>query len=337
MAAGPTRWGIIGAGAISHDFCLALRTLPTDEHQLVAVAARDLSSAEQFAAKHQVVRAYNSYATLAGDPDVDIVYIGTVNSNHVELSLMSLTAGKHVLCEKPMSLSRDDARKVIELARQKKLLYVEGVWSRFFPAYRQLRQELSSGSIGDVRGLMVSFGVTFNWEQNERLYRRELGGGVTKDIGCYTTQLACLVFNNEQPEHIYTHGLLHSTGVDRVGHVMLAYSGGRVAQCSVTGESRLPNTAIVYGTKGRLELAAPFWCSTSLTTPTQTHTFSLPETAQPTKFSNSAGFVYEIRAVRQALCQGKLELEEISHADSLVIAGIQDTVLAQLGVQYNCH
>lgn len=312
-----------------------MRTLPPQEHQLVAVAARELSSAENFAKKHGVTRAYNSYQSVADDPDVDVVYIGTMHSNHVELSLMALTAGKHVLCEKPMSLLAADARKVVSFARDKKLLFVEGFWSRFFPAYKQLRQELAAGTVGEVQGLMVSFGYQPQWDKNERVFRKDLGGGVTKDIGVYPVQLACLVFNDEKPEKILTHGHLHTTGVDRTAHVLLGYKDGRTAQCTITGECHLPNTATIYGTKGCLELAAPFWCPTSLKTPTQLYEYSLPVTSEPTRFKNSAGFVYEIQAVRQGILAGLLELPEISHSNSLLIADIQDEILAQLGNTYS--
>jgi predicted dehydrogenase len=86
------------------------------------------------------------------------------------------------------------------------------LWSRFFPVYKQLRSELAAGSIGTVKGLTACFGLTLNLEGKERLNKKEQGGGVTFDIGCYLIQLACLVFNNERPEKIYTHGSFFETG-----------------------------------------------------------------------------------------------------------------------------
>lgn len=89
---------------------------------------------------------------------------------------------------------------------------LQGFWSRFFPAYRQLQNELKAGSIGTVKGLTAYFGADFNWDKLDRMSKKEQGGGVTLDIGCYLVQLACLVFNNEKPETILTHGSLYHTG-----------------------------------------------------------------------------------------------------------------------------
>jgi dihydrodiol dehydrogenase / D-xylose 1-dehydrogenase (NADP) len=247
---------------------------------------------------------------------------------------MALAAGKHVLCEKPMSLTAKNARKVFEFAQEKKLLFVEAFWSRFFPAYKQLRHELASGSIGEIKGVNASFGLKFNWETNERLQKKELGGGVTKDIGCYPVQLSCLVFGNERPEKIYVQGSLLTTGVDRCAHVMLCYKDGRTAQLTVTGDSLLPNKALIYGTNGVIEIGHPFWCPLTLTTPTKTYEYDLPKTPEPTIFRNSAGLIYEIQAVRQAILEGKSQVSEISQEDSLLIAEIQDEILQQLGVSF---
>ena len=88
----------------------------------------------------------------------------------------------------------------------------QGFWSRFFPVYEQLRQELSSGSVGDVKGLMVFFGFAVDRNKSARVLEMEQGGGIMKDIGVYTVQLACLVFNNEKPEKISVSGQLWDTG-----------------------------------------------------------------------------------------------------------------------------
>jgi dihydrodiol dehydrogenase / D-xylose 1-dehydrogenase (NADP) len=214
-AAKATHWGIVGAGKISNDFCLAIGTFPAHEHDIVAVAARRQEDADSFAQKHGIKHAYADYAAIAADANVDVVYIGVLHPRHAELSMLMLSAGKHVVCEKPMAMSASEARRVIDTARANKKLFLEGFWSRFFPAYNQLRTELEQGSIGEVRALSVHFGVKFEESETSRVINKEMGGGVALDIGCYAVQLANLVFNMERPEKIFVHGSLFSTGVDK--------------------------------------------------------------------------------------------------------------------------
>ncbi|NXJ15178.1 DHDH dehydrogenase, partial [Odontophorus gujanensis] len=121
----PTRWGICSAGKISHDFLVALRTLPTEEHLAVAVAARELSRAQQYAQLHGVARAYGSYEELARDPQVDVVYVGTVNPQHLPDTLMFLRARKAVLVEKPMGVSAREAKEMAAAAREAGVFLME--------------------------------------------------------------------------------------------------------------------------------------------------------------------------------------------------------------------
>jgi dihydrodiol dehydrogenase / D-xylose 1-dehydrogenase (NADP) len=127
------RWGILAAGRICHDFVLALKALP-GEASVVAVGARSLESANTFADKFGIPNRHGSYAELVNDPQVDIIYVGSLHHLHVEHSLMALRAGKHVLCEKPMALNAADAALVLEEARKHDRFFLHGVWSRFLPS-----------------------------------------------------------------------------------------------------------------------------------------------------------------------------------------------------------
>ena len=119
------RWGIISAGLISKDFITAVQSLKSANHLIQAVAARSLDDAKACAEKFNIPTYYNSYDTLIEDPQVNIVYIGTLNNTHKELSLKAIHANKHVLCEKPMSLSVKDNEEVFEAARAKNVFFME--------------------------------------------------------------------------------------------------------------------------------------------------------------------------------------------------------------------
>jgi len=125
MAANATRWGILGAGKIANDFIVALKTLPAEEHNVVAIAARSLDRCQAFCKQHNVEKAYDNYQALILDPDVQVVYVSTIHTAHKQLSLLALEHGKHVLCEKPLTLNLKDAKQVLEVAQQKNVFFME--------------------------------------------------------------------------------------------------------------------------------------------------------------------------------------------------------------------
>ena len=125
MAAGCTRWGIFGASLIAHDFLIALRTLPENEHKVVAVSSRSLERASEFADRHSIEKAYGSYEDLARDADVEVVYVSSIHPQHAPLCKLALSHGKHVLCEKPMTMNLKETKEVFELAKAKGLFIME--------------------------------------------------------------------------------------------------------------------------------------------------------------------------------------------------------------------
>ena len=146
----PVRWGVMGAGQISSDFVGALKALEAEEGVVVAVGARDASRAEEFASELGISRAHSSYEKLAADPNVDVVYIGTVAQAHVTCARIALAAGKHVVVEKPLALCAADAEALTHEARERGLFLLEGMWTRCFPAIKKARELLRSGAIGEV-------------------------------------------------------------------------------------------------------------------------------------------------------------------------------------------
>ena len=120
-----TKWGIFSTGKICHDFVNAMASLPKEDHEVIAVAARSLESAKTFAETHSISRAYGSYEELAKDPDVQVVYVGAINPTHNNLIKLAINSGKSVLCEKPLCMNVRETKEVIELAREKKVFLME--------------------------------------------------------------------------------------------------------------------------------------------------------------------------------------------------------------------
>ncbi|KAL0167462.1 hypothetical protein M9458_035684, partial [Cirrhinus mrigala] len=120
-----TRWGICGAGNISHDFCVALKTLPPEDHKIAAVAARSLERAEKFAKTHEIPIVYGSYQELLKDPNIDVVYMGTMHTHHLQAGLMFLNGGKNVLCEKPFAMNLREVKQLVSAARENNVFLME--------------------------------------------------------------------------------------------------------------------------------------------------------------------------------------------------------------------
>ncbi|XP_044845020.1 trans-1,2-dihydrobenzene-1,2-diol dehydrogenase-like [Mauremys mutica] len=328
-----TRWGICSAGRISHDFLVALKTLPATEHQAVAIAARDLARAQDYAQKHGIPRAYGSYEELARDPNVDVVYVGVIHPEHLPVGRLFLGAGKPVLLEKPLGMNAAEVRELAQLARSRGVFLMEAFWTRFFPISEQIRRLLAQGALGEVQ--LISATVGHPMENIPRLVQKKLGGGAILDIGCYCVQLASMVFGGQRPESVLASGFLHPSGVDETTSVILNYAGRRQAVLSCTMRIELPNQAWICGTKGSMELPAPWYAPTTLIVNNQRHECPLPPPAQPLNFSNGTGMRYEAQHVRQCLLQGLKESPIMSLAESELVASIVDEVRRQLGVTYS--
>lgn len=326
-----TRWACVGPGQIASDFFLAIQdNLPKEEHKFVAVASRSKEKADRFAEKYHFEKSYTSYDDVATDADVDVVYISTVNCNHVELSIKMLEAGKHVLCEKPMALNSREAGRVVETSRRCGRFFMEGVWSRFFPVYDKIRTELNEGRLGEVRYVQAELSLPLMGIEN--IYSHKLGGGALLAIGIYTVQLATLVFN-EQPESITAVGNMAKTGVDENAVVILKYKNGAIANLAYNCDAGLgPNMATIMGRNGRIDISS-FCNPTHVTTPSGEFDFPLKDNAY--NLPNSAGLHYEAAAVRDCINKGLIESPLYSHADCTLVHTIMDEIRRQVGLRYD--
>jgi dihydrodiol dehydrogenase / D-xylose 1-dehydrogenase (NADP) len=302
-----------------------------EEHQLVAIGARNLESAKAFAKTHSIQKAYGSYEELVKDPDVDVIYIGTIHPHHLSSAKLALDHGKAVLCEKPLCMNVKETKELLEYAQGKKLFLMEAIWSRFFPAYRRLKEELDKGTIGEVLQVVASFGQKI--DEIDRLRMKTLGGGTVLDLGVYCVQFASLIFG-ESPEKIVAGGYQNEEGIDLSTSSTLIYSGGRTATLITNSRVVLPCDAIAVGTKGILKLPNPMWCPDKLETPNETLEFPLPVTDKSTNFCNSQGLSYQCQEVRRCLLNGLTESPILSHDETLRIAEIMEAIRKQVGVVY---
>ncbi|CAN9506759.1 unnamed protein product [Ophioblennius macclurei] len=324
-----TRWAICGAGKICHDFTVGLGTLPAEHHKVVAVAARKLPDAQEFAKKHSIPQAYGSYEELAKDPNIDVVYIGVINPFHLKMCLLFTNAKKNVLCEKPLGMNGKEVQQILESAKKNNVFFMEAIWTRFFPVSVEIRRLLEKGELGDVRMVRAEFGYPLLG--SKRVTEKELGGGATLDIGIYPLQFILMVFNGEKPLSIQATGVLLENGVDEAAVVTMKFSKDRIAVLLTTTRVKMPNEAVIVGTKGYAKIPTLMWCPTTLEVNEKTTEYPLPEPKMAYNFDNATGLSYEAEAVRQCLLKGLKECSVMSHAHSVLLAEVEDEIRRQIG------
>ncbi|ELU03565.1 hypothetical protein CAPTEDRAFT_218954 [Capitella teleta] len=319
-----TRWGIVSAGGISNDFAAAIRQYPSTENEIVCIAARQLKSAEEFAKKFNILKAYGSYKELAEDENVDVVYIGGVATAHAAVMEMMLKAKKNVLCEKPICLNSQQLRKVINLMKENDVFLMEAFWSRFFPVMSDFRQELNA--LGDIKVITVSFGADI--QHIDRLRLKELGGGALLDLGCYALMFSNFIFGCEKPEKVV------ASGVDQLTTIALHYSKGRMVNITLSINCSLDNTLRVFGQNGSL-VVPDFWHPTELIAPKKTYKYDLPKSSFKMNYDQSEGLAYEVKCVRECLLKGHRECPLMPLDNSVWVMEIMDEVRRQIGVHFD--
>jgi D-xylose 1-dehydrogenase (NADP+, D-xylono-1,5-lactone-forming) len=200
------RWGILSTAGIS------TALLGSGHGEFAAVASRDAQRAEAFAREHGLPRAYGSYEALLEDPDVDAVYVPLPNSMHVEWSVRALEAGKHVLCEKPMSRHPDDVARAFDEAERRGLVLMEAFMWRHHPQLARARELIADGAVGRVRLVRAVFSFAGRPAGDIRLQRALEGGGLM-DVGCYCLS-GCRALAGTEPERVYGEQVLGGDGVD---------------------------------------------------------------------------------------------------------------------------
>jgi predicted dehydrogenase len=251
------KWGILGTGMIAGVFARALKA--GDGTSLCAVASRDLSKAKAFAAEAGAKKAYGSYEALLADPKIRYVYIGLPNELHCEWALKAAEAGKHILCEKPMAVTVEEAQRMFAAAEEAKVLLMEAFMYRFHPQTARLREIVASGEIGDLRVIRSRFSFTIGDPKNVRLsFPYERGGGGLMDVGCYCTSFSRYL-TQEEPCQVFGAAQFGvESGVDEGFVGTLTFPSGVLAVFDVGLKFHGDTRADLMGTKGSIEIPAPW-------------------------------------------------------------------------------
>jgi predicted dehydrogenase len=326
LAMRTVKWGIIGAGQIAIKFATALNSL--DHTELTAIASRDLTKAKEFAARFHIEKAYGSYEEMVGDPDIDVIYIGTPHTEHKAHAKLCLAGGKAVLCEKPFTLNYSEACDLVEMAKKCNVFLMEAMWTKFLPVTRIVKQWINNKVIGELKYMNVSFGFRTEYDPNSRLFDPKLGGGALLDVGVYPISYVTHLMER-LPDKISSSAYLGQSKVDELNVITLQYNEGMLASISSAISAATGNDAVIIGEKGRIVIPN-FWTAESAevydANGKLVDSFFHPFT--------SNGYVYEVEEVNRCILEGKKESDIIPLNDTLAIMKILDDIRAEWGLVY---
>lgn len=319
--------GILGTGWIADKMAVTLTGLDKKEGiELYAVASRSKEKAEKFAADWKMPKAYGSYQALVEDPAVDLVYIATPHSHHYDNSVMAIEAGKAVLCEKAFTANAAEAKKLIELAHQRKVLITEAIWTRYMPLSLKVNELLKQGVIGEPQQLSAS--LCYPMAQKERILRPELCGGTLLDIGVYCINFARMYFGTDI-EKVTSEFVIGETGMDMQNSIAFHYRDGKMANLQSSVMCRCDRKGLICGSENYLTVD-------NINCPEKVTVWDdykpVAEFYPPS--NQVTGYEYQVMACRDALRDGLIESPYMPHNETIAIMQQMDELRAEWGVKY---
>lgn len=311
------RWGILGCGKIAHKFANDL--LLNENSILVACASRDKNKSEQFAAKFHANLFFDNYEDLARCNEIDVIYIATPNSYHLQHTLLCLKNKKAVLCEKPLGTNLKEVEEMIFTAKENNVFFMEAMWTAFLPNVLSVKDTISSGAIGSIVHINSDFGFTSSFNSNSRLFDPELGGGSLLDIGIYPIFISLFLLG--KPLNVQSSIRDSISGVDASCTVLLTFSENQTASLFSSFETTTDTKCEIYGTLGKIIIKNRFHEKNE-------HIISIQGKPDELIQFNPTGFGYyhEIEHVNQCLYLGLNESPIMSFETSLNLIKIMDEI-----------
>lgn len=324
------KWGILATGSIAAKFADTINQME-DTQILVACASRTIEKAESFRQKHNILRAYDSYEAMVKDPEVEAVYVATPNNLHYENCVLCLNAGKHILCEKPFTVTQEEGKKLFALAEAKGLFLMEAFWIRFLPALREMQELIQSGVIGDVVWARSDYGYISRGIRKDRKFNSDLAGGALLDIGIYNLGFMRMVMSDQNPVSFDSHHHINEYGTDDFSTILLKYPEGKSAVVTTSIGIDMPRNAVVYGTKGSISLDDFQHAERLYVRPENqdAYTIDLPKEIN--------GFEYQIREVERCVRLGMTTSDILKKEDTLDILELMDKIRASWGLKFACE
>lgn len=244
------RWVSLGCGVIANQLAQAMAK---KGRKLYGVANRTYEKAVQFAEKYGVEKVYDSMEDVFLDDQVDIIYISTPHNTHIQYLRKALDAGKHVLCEKSITLNREELEEAISLAEKNQVILAEAMTIYHMPIYKKLNEIIESGKLGALKLIQMNFGSYKEYDMNNRFFSRNLAGGAMLDIGVYALSFVRW-FMSSKPEEVLSQVRYAPTGVDEQASILLKNKEEEMASVILSLHAKQPKRGTVAFEKGYVEL-----------------------------------------------------------------------------------
>jgi predicted dehydrogenase len=331
----PTRWGILGPGRIARPFAADIRLVPGAE--LAAVGSRSGARARAFAQEYGPAAAYGSYEELVADPNVDVVYIASPHALHLEHARLAFEAGKHVLCEKPLTLSVTDSEEMIALAATHDRFLMEAMWTACHPVILEVRRRLGGGDFGTPRHLHAELGFVVPPDASARMSEPELGASALLDMGIYPLTLAHLMLG--EAESIVATATLSDDSIDLDVAMAGRYPGGTLATMSASMTSWSSRRAEIATDQGRIVMEDFHHPDVATFYPFASGSNDGTAAGAPQKIVGEVqvlgrGYGHEIAEVGRCIEGGLRESPFVTHAQTLTIMRQMDDVRRQVGIRF---
>jgi len=316
--------GVLGAARIAPP-ALIKPARENSDVVVAAVAARDVSRAQTFAAKHGIARVHDSYEALLADPDIDAVYNPLPNGLHGKWTRAALAAGKHVLCEKPFTANAAEAREIAELAAQSDRVVMEAFHYRYHPLTLRIEEIIASGELGKLQRVEAALCFPLPRSSDIR-YNYSLAGGATMDAGCYAIHMV-RTFGGSTPEVVSAQPKLRDPEIDRAMTAEVRFAEGHTGRirCSMWSARLLDISAHVVGDKGELRALNPVL-------PQMFHRLSVRSAAgkRVERFPRRASYAYQLDAFAGAVLRG--EPVKTTPEDAIVNMTVIDAIYRAAGM-----
>lgn len=317
--------GIIGTGSIARKFAVAVNKV--EGVVLYAVSSRTLSNARKFAEEYNAKEWFEGTDDFYKREAIDLVYIATPNSSHCSNTVLALNNNRAVLCEKPFAMNLIEAKKMVKLAQDKKLLLVEAMWTKYFPGIKKVKELLDDKSLGEIITIQGDLSYPLG-RSKERLYKKEMGGGALLDLGIYPISIAHYFLG--YPDSIKASSHFSDTGVDESTSVILSYNSGKTAILSSSIIATSTNEFIINCTNGWVRINGNFHHPTSISL------FINGKGEVHKEYPREGyGYEYQIEGIYKDFQSGQTESSTVKLKDTLEVMDILDKIRKIVGYQFN--
>ncbi|MGV3000158.1 Gfo/Idh/MocA family protein [Streptococcus suis] len=244
------KWATLGTGVIANELAQALQAMGGN---IYSVANRTYEKGVDFARKYGIEKVYEDIDQVFEDPEVDIIYISTPHNTHINYLRKALAGGKHVLCEKSITLNSEELAEAIQLAEENQVILAEAMTIFHMPIYRQLSEVAASGKLGELKMIQMNFGSYKEYDMTNRFFNKNLAGGALLDIGVYALSFVRW-FMTEKPNQVASQVKLAPTGVDEQVGILLSNDAGEMATIALSLHAKQPKRGTIAYDKGYIEL-----------------------------------------------------------------------------------